>query len=58
MEYYSAIKRNDSGSLELRWTNLEPVIQRKTERENKISYINIYTESRKMVLMNLFSRQE
>ena len=42
MKYYSAIKRNDSGSPELRWTNLDPVIQSKSERENKISYINTY----------------
>ena len=27
MEYYSAIKRNESESVELRWMNLEPVIQ-------------------------------
>ena len=28
MEYYSAIKRNEFESVELRWMNLEPVKQR------------------------------
>ena len=27
MEYYSAIKRNEFESVELRWMNLEPVMQ-------------------------------
>ena len=27
MEYYSAIKRNEFQSVELRWMNLEPVIE-------------------------------
>ena len=33
MEYYSAIKRNESESLLVRWMNLEPVTQ--SEEENK-----------------------
>ena len=41
MEYYSAIKRNAFESVLVRWTNLEPTIQRsKSEREKQISYIN------------------
>ena len=34
MEYYSILKRNKSETAELRWMNLEPIIQsevRKTE---------------------------
>ena len=30
----------------------------KSEREKQISYINVYMESRKMVLMNLFAGAE
>ena len=30
----------------------------KSERENQILYINVYMESRKMALVNLFSGQE
>ena len=42
MEYYSAIKRNESESVELRWTNLEPVIQSDVSQRKQILYINIY----------------
>ena len=39
MEYYSAIKRNEFESLELRWVNLELVIQGKvSQREKNIAY--------------------
>ena len=41
----------------MKWTNLEPVTQGKV-RKRKMSYINIYMESREMVLMNLFAGQE
>ena len=43
MEYYSAIKRNPFEAILMRWTNLEPIIQVKSEREEQISYINAYT---------------
>ena len=33
MEYYSAIKRNTFESVLMRWTNLELIIQSKSERE-------------------------
>ena len=42
MEYYSAIKRNAFEAILMRWTNLEPIIQVKSEREEQISYINAY----------------
>ena len=38
MEYYSAIKRNKSESVELRWMNLEPVIQYKVSQKEKEKY--------------------
>ena len=38
MEYYSAIKRNKFESVELRWMNLEPVIQYKVSQKEKNKY--------------------
>ena len=40
MGYYSAIRRNKSESLVVRWMNVEPVIPSKSEREKPILYIN------------------
>ena len=59
MEHYSAIKRNEFESVEVRWMNLEPVIQSELNQKNKYQMLmHIYIESRKMVLMNLFTGQE
>ena len=43
-QYYSAIKRNASESVLMKWMNLEPIIHSevKSEREKQISYINAY----------------
>ena len=35
MKYYLAIKRNEFESAELRWINLEPVIQSKVSQKEK-----------------------
>ena len=35
MEYYSSIKRNECESVELRWMNLEPVIQSELSQKEK-----------------------
>ena len=55
MEYYSAIKRSKCESVELRWMNLEPVIQSEVSQKEKniLMYIYLYMELRKKVLMNL-----
>ena len=45
MEYYSAIKRNAFESVLMRWMNLEPIIQSKSERERNISYSNTYIQN-------------
>ena len=44
MEYYSAIKRSKCESVELRWMNLEPVIQSEVSQKEKniLMYIYIY----------------
>ena len=39
MEYYSAIKRNKFEGAELRWMNLEPVIQSEISQKQKNKYI-------------------
>ena len=42
VEYYSAIKTNAFESVLMRWMNLESIMQRKSEREKQITYINTY----------------
>ena len=45
MEYYSAIKRNASESVLMRWMNLEPIIQSELSQTEKDKYcilIHIY----------------
>ena len=40
MEYYSAIKRNTSESVLVRWINLQPVIQSEvSQKDNKFCII-------------------
>ena len=60
MEYYSVIKRNTFESVLMRWTNLEPIIQSEIsqKQENKYCLLMHIYESRKMILMNLFSGKE
>ena len=61
MEYYSTLKRNKSELVELRWLNLEPVIQSEVSQKEKHQYsilTHIYMEFRKMVTMTLYVRQQ
>ena len=59
MEYYSAIKRNETGSFVEMCMDLETVIQSEVrQKEKNIIYSRIYIESRKMVQMNVFARQK
>ena len=58
MEYYSTMKRNTFVSVLIRWMNIEPIIQSEVSQKEKDKYCiltNIYMESRKMVLKNLFT---
>ena len=60
-EYYSAIKKNAFESVLMRWMNLEPIIQSEVSQKDKNKYgilTHIYMESRKIVLMNLFTGQQ
>ena len=48
MEYYSAIKRNETEPVPVRWINLEPVIQSAVSQKEKnkyyiLAYTSIYT---------------
>ena len=38
MDYYSAIKRNTSESVLMRWMNLEPIIQSELSQKEKEEY--------------------
>ena len=38
MEYYSDIKRNDFESIEMKWMNLETVIQNEVSQKEKSKY--------------------
>ena len=38
IEYYSAIKRNKFESVEVRWMNLEPVIESEMSQKEKNKY--------------------
>ena len=38
MEYYSAIKKNECESSELKWMGLKPVIQREVSQKEKNKY--------------------
>ena len=70
MEYYSAINMNTFESVLMRWMNLEPIIQSEVIHKEKnkyciskqILYINTYIyiwkDSKRMVLMNMFTEQQ
>ena len=52
------MKRNTFVSVLIRWMNIEPIIQSEVSQKEKDKYCilkNIYMESRKMVLKNLFT---
>ena len=42
MEYYSAIKRNISESVLMRWMNIDPIIQSEVSQKENKSHILIH----------------
>ena len=59
MEYYSVIKRNAFESVLMKWMILEPIIQSVVSQKEKDKYCILrHIESRKMVLKNLFTKQQ
>ena len=61
MEYYSAIKRNETELFVVRWTDLETVIQSEVSQKEKNKYCmltHIYgIKKKKKVLKNLGAGQ-
>ena len=61
MEYYSAIKRNETELFVVRWMDLETVIQNEVsqKREKQILSANAHIRNlKKLVMMNLGAGQE
>ena len=61
MEYYSAIKKNEIMPFAAPWTDLEMIIlsevsQTEKDKYHMISLISV--ESKKMIQMNLFTKQK
>ena len=57
--YYSTVKRNTFESIVVRWMNLEPIIHSEvSQRKTNTAYQYIHMESRKTILMNLFTGKE
>ena len=61
MEYYSAIKKNTFESVLMRWMKLESIIQSEVSQKDKhqysiLTYIYIYMEFRKMVMITPYVR--
>ena len=57
MEYYSAIKKNEIMPFAAIWMNLEILILSKPDRERQISRYSLYVESKNMIQMNFFTKQ-
>ena len=61
MEYYSAIKRNETELFVVKWMDLGSVIQSEVSQEEKNKYCvltHIYGIKKKLVLKNLGVGQE
>ena len=61
MEYYSAVKRNETGSFVETWMDLETVIQSEVSQKEKNRYcilMHIYVESEKIGIDDLIYKAE
>ena len=61
MEHYSVIKRNAFESVQIRWINLESIIQSEVSQKEKDKYcilMHIYMEFRKKLPMILHAGQQ
>ena len=59
MEYYSAIKENEIMSFAATWMDLEIVVLSEvSQTKTNIICYRLYVESKKMVQMNLFTKQK
>ena len=58
-EYSSAIRRNETGSFVVMWMDPQSVIQSEVRKKKKHCILtHLFTESRKMALLNLFAGHE
>ena len=58
MDYYSAIKKNEIMPFAATWMDLEIVILSEvSQRKTNIIY-HLYVKSKKMIQMNLFTKQK
>ena len=59
MEYYSAIKKNEIKPFAATWIDLENIILSEVNqtKTNIISY-HLYVESKKLIQMNLYTKQK
>ena len=60
MEYYSAIEKNEIMPFAVTWMDLEIVILSEESQTEKDKYhmYHLYVESKKMVQVNLFTKQK
>ena len=59
MEYYSAIKRNEIMPFAATWMDLEIVtLSEVSQRKAHTPLYHLHVESKKMIQMNLFTKQE
>ena len=59
VEYYSAIKRKKSVSFAATWMDLQIIILSEvSQRKTNIIWYHLYVESKKMIQMNLFTKQK
>ena len=60
MEYYSAIKKNEIMASAATWMDLEIIILSEVSQTRKINIIwyHLYVESKKMIQMDLFTKQK
>ena len=59
MEYYSAIKKNEIMSFAATWMDLEIIILSEvSQTKTNIIWYHLYVESKKMIQMNLFTKQK
>ena len=58
MEYYSAIKKNEIMPFAPTWMDLEIIILSEvSQTKTNIIWYHLYVESKKMIQMNLFTKQ-
>ena len=59
MEYYSAIKKNEIMPFAATWMDLEIIILTEiSQTKTNIIWYHLYVESKKMIQMNLFTKQK